>query len=113
MYKTFDHVGPIQGLMAPSNQLLDILQICLEIFEKKFPKIKSSKAIISQLKEKAIEKIDIEFPNIRNSKCLNHYMYVIEILFRTKLFKECKWENTKIGRMNVQNAAKLRVLQNK
>lgn len=47
MYKTFDHVDPIQGLKAPSNQLLEIVKICLDDFEKKFPKINSSKAIIS------------------------------------------------------------------
>jgi patatin-like phospholipase/acyl hydrolase len=62
--------------MAPSNQLLE--------------KIKSSKAILSQFREKANEKIDIEFLNIRNLECLYHYNYVIKLLFRKKLFKENK-----------------------
>lgn len=42
-------------------------------------------------------------------------MYVIELLFRTKIFKECKLEkeNSKIGKRKVQNTDKLRILQNK
>lgn len=113
MYKTYDHVGPIQGLKAPSIQLLKIVSICLDVFEKWFPIIKSSKKILFQLKEKANAIITIKFPNFQKTKCIDHYTYIIELLFRTKLFKECKWGNTKIReRKFVQNVAKLRVLQN-
>lgn len=112
MYKTYDHVDPIQGLKAPSNQLLQIVKICLDVFEKWFPIIKSSKKLIFQLKENANVIINKQFPNFQKTKCINHYTYIIELLFRTKLFKECKWENTKIRSSNIQNAAKLRVLQN-
>lgn len=60
-----------------------------------------------------MEKINLQFPNIQRSKCLNHYIYIIELLFITKLFEECKLANSQIGRRNVQNAFKLRVLQYK
>lgn len=68
---------------------------------------------MTQLKEKVIQQIN--FLNIFNSiPCQEHYIYIIELLLRTKIFKECKWENEKLtGRRQTQTVAKLRVLQNK
>lgn len=113
LFRTYNDIEPTQGLKAPTDEFLDIVTICLHIFEKTFPKIKSEKKILSQLKDKALMQINKKYTHFQNSKCHCHYMYVIELLFRTKIFKECKTENSKIGKRTVQNADKLRVLENK
>lgn len=113
LHKSYDNFCPTQGLKAPSEQLLQIVNICLEVFKKWFPIIKSSKKIVFQLKEKANKKINMKFPDLQKSKCIFHYIYIVELLFKTKIFKECKWENAQIGKRNLQNADKLRIFKNK
>jgi len=39
--------------------------------------------------------------------------YIIELLFRVKLYKECKAEKTNLRKRIVQNTDKLRILENK
>jgi len=111
--KTFDNVGLAQGLKIPSDRLLEIVEICLNVFQNLFPKIKTEKKIIFSLKEKALPVIYKKYSDVENSTCHNHYMYIIELLFRTKLYKECKLENTNVRKRVVQNTDKLRILQNK
>lgn len=114
LYKSYDNVESTRGLKAPSNQLHEIVNICLDVFENNFQFIKSSKKFLFQLKEKADKKIYLKFPNLLKTTCLSHYDFIINLLFRTKIFKEFKWENAKIGkRSSIQNIDKLRVLQNK
>lgn len=113
--KTFNFIEQAHGLKAPSNLIITITTICLNTFEEHFDQIKSEYKIMTQLKEKVIQQIN--FLNIFNSipsSCQEHYIYIIELLLRTKIFKECKWENEKLtGRRQTQTVAKLRVLQNK
>jgi len=111
--KTFDNVGLAQGLKIPSDKLLGIVEICLDVFQNLFPKIKTKKKIIFLFKEKALPIIYKKYSDVENSTCHNHYMYIIELLFRTKLYKECKMENTNIRKRVVQNMDKLRILENK
>jgi len=111
--KTFDNVELAQGLKIPSDKLLEIVEICLVVFQNLFPKIKTEKKIMFTLKEKALPVIYKKYSDVENSTCHNHYMYIIELLFRTKLYKECKVENTNIRKRVVQNTDKLRILQNK
>ncbi|KAL4112060.1 hypothetical protein QTP88_015908 [Uroleucon formosanum] len=108
--KTFNFIEKAQGLKAPSNVIIKITTICLNTFEEHFDQIKSEYKIMTQLKEKVIQQIN--FLNIFNSipsSCQEHYIYIIELLLRTKIFKECKWENEKLtGRRQTQTVAKLR-----
>lgn len=113
LFRTYGDVEPTQGLKAPSDQLLDMVKICLYIFEKFFPEIKSEKKLLHKLKEKALLQINKKYIYFQNLTCHSHYVYIIELLFRIKIFKACKVENTKIGKRTVQHADKLRVLQNK
>lgn len=114
MYKTYGHVGPMQGLKAPSDNLLSISKICFEIFLNNYSHLKVGKNILNQLKEKSLRKINNRFPDLQNSPCYFHYLYIIELLFRTKIYKMCKWENSEIYlKKYSQNVAKLRVFQNK
>lgn len=59
------------------------------------------------------KKINKKYKILQNSKCKIHYLYILELLFRTKIYKQCKWENENVGNRSIQNADKLRVLQNK
>lgn len=111
--KMFDNVGLTQGLKIPSDKLLGIVEICLDVFQNLFPNIKTEKKIIFSFKEKALPIIYKKYPDVENSSCHNDYMYIIELLFRTKLYKECKVENTNVRKQVVQNTGKLRILQNK
>jgi len=113
LLRTYNDIEPTQGLKALTDEFLDMVTACLHIFEKMFPKIKSEKKILYQLREKALLQINKKNTTFQTLKCHSHYMYVIELLFRTKIFKECKLENLKIGKRKVQNADKLRILQNK
>lgn len=104
----------MQGLKAPSDKLLNISKMCFDIFSSKYTHIKTEKYVLGQLKEKALQKINIRYPDLQNSTCFGHYMYVIELLFRTLIFKQCKRENCVIHlKKHAQNVAKLRVFQNK
>lgn len=38
-------------------------------------------------------------------------IYVLELLFRTRIFKECKWTNTELHNKAVQEIAKLKVFK--
>lgn len=114
MYKTYDHVGSMQGLKAPSEKLLNISKICFDIFSTNYTHIKSGNNILSQLKEKSLKKINARYSDLQNSTCYEHYLYVIELLFRTLIFKQCKKENSNIHlKKHAQNVAKLRVFHNR
>jgi len=112
-FKTFDHVGRSQGLKASSDNLIKVVTLCLNVFKSKFPKIKIEKKILEQLMSSAEKKINKHSSVLKSNFCKNHYTYMLHLLFRTKIYKECKWLNTNIVRKGYQNAAKLRVLEHK
>lgn len=112
-FKTYDHVGTSQGLKAPSDNLIKVVTICLNVFKSKFPKIMTENKILEQLMSSAEKKINKHSLVLKSTTCKNHYTYILHLLFRTKIYKECKWLNTNIGKKGYQNAAKLRVLENK
>lgn len=65
MYKTYGHVGPTQGLKAPSDNLLSISKICFEIFLNNYSHLKVGKNILNQLKEKST--IDFQIYKIHHA----------------------------------------------
>jgi len=108
-YKTFDNIfTDTKGLKMPSSILLKISNICLTIFEKKFGDIKIEKKIVIQLINDATKKIT-KTTSTLNSPCKDHYMYIIELLFRTKIYKECKWITSKVHNKEIQQADKLKI----
>lgn len=113
IFKTYGHVSASQGLKAPSDNLIKIVTLCLNVFEKKISKIMIEKKVLEQLMLSAKKKINKHSSVLQSTTCKNHYIYIVQLLFRTKIYKECKWINTNIGRKGYQNAAKLRVLENK
>lgn len=111
-FKMFNVNGPpTQGLKAPSKILIDIANICLKIFYEQFVKIKHEKQIIFNLIEISKQKINKNILNVNTSHCKEHYLYIIELLYRTKIFKECNLINSELHNKAAQQIAKLRVLQ--
>jgi len=110
-YKTYDHVGTSQGLKAPSDDLIKVVTLCLNLFKSKFPKIMSEKKILDNLC--LVRKKINKHSSVLKSTCKNHYIYILHLLFRTKIYKECKWLSTNIERKGYQNAAKFHVLEHK
>jgi len=100
-----------QGLKAPSNLLINIINTCLKVFKNQFEKLKHQKQIIYTFLEVSKKKLQKKILNIDSSVCKEHYLYIIELLFRTKIFKGCKLINTELRNKTVQQIAKLRVLQ--
>lgn len=75
---------------------------------------KLKKKILFQLKEKAKLNILKLFPDFITSSCFQHYDYILNLLYRTKIYKECKWVYSNLRRKNpTKNVQKLRILQNK
>jgi len=95
----------------PSSILFTISNICLAIFKKKFEDIKIEKKIVTQLMNDATNKI-IKNTTILNSPCKDHYIYIIELLFRTKIYKECKWITSKLHNKEIQQSDKLKIFRN-
>ncbi|KAL4126559.1 hypothetical protein QTP88_010780 [Uroleucon formosanum] len=111
-YKTFENIlTDTKGLKMPSSILLTISNICLTIFKKKFEDIKIEKKIVTKLMNDATNKI-IKNTTILNSSCKDHYLYIIELLFRTKMYKECKWITSKLHNKEIQQADKLKIFRN-
>lgn len=114
IHKTYDNIESTQGLKGPSEKLVQIVEICLNVFKNKFSSIKFKKNILDQLLSEAKNKINLKYSIFNSGKCEEHYLYIIKHLLTTKIFKECKWENSYIGvKRDHQNKAKLRILENK
>lgn len=112
-FKMFNTNGTLtQGLKAPSIFLIEITNICFNIFNEEFGKIKFKQKIVYKLleisKKKIKENINL---NLDTSDCKEHYLFLIELLFRTKIFKVCNYINAELHNKAIQQIAKLRVLQ--
>lgn len=111
-YKTFNvNEQSTQGLKAPSNILVKITNTCLNIFKEEFEKIKHEKQIVFKLLEISKRKINKHIFKLNVSPCKLHYVYILELLFRTRIFKECKWTNTELHNKAVQQISKLKVFK--
>ncbi|KAF0710716.1 THAP-type domain-containing protein, partial [Aphis craccivora] len=110
--KSFDFIGPTQGLKMPSKVMTQITKVCLDVFTEFFPQIKAQKELLKKLKDIAEPKIKKKLSP--NTWCPIHFTYIIELLFRTKIYMECKWMNANsTNKLSLQNADKLRIFQNK
>ncbi|KAL4121898.1 hypothetical protein QTP88_014318 [Uroleucon formosanum] len=110
--KSFDFIGPTQGLKMPSKVMTQITKVCLDVFTEFFPQIKAQKELLKKLKDIAEPKIKKKLSP--NTWCPIHFTYIIELLFRTKIYMECKWMNANsTNKLSLQNADKLRIFQDK
>jgi DNA transposase THAP9 len=111
-FKTFDDIenNIEKGLKMPTSTLLEITDICLSIFNKTFNEIKNQKKLVAQLMQNATKKI-IKKTIILNSPCKDHYLYIMELLFITKIYKETKWINAELQNKTSQEIDKLRIFK--
>ncbi|CAI6347572.1 unnamed protein product [Macrosiphum euphorbiae] len=110
LHKTYGDSKIIEGLKNPSKLMICITKTCLDIFNKHFNEIKHEKKIVSQL----MDKTKTHFKNnilTTAQSCYEHYIYMMELLYTVKIFKECKWTNSDLHNKAVQHVAKLRILQ--
>lgn len=95
LFRQYESQNPtFTGLSAPSDLAVKICSITLRLFADKFHNIKHTNGVLHQLLESAIEKInkalEIEF-HVNETECGKHRKSLVELLLRTKIYKECKW----------------------
>jgi len=111
--KEYDYIGHSKGLKIPSKLLIKVTKICLDVFTEMFSKIKTEKEILKKLISTVSRRIENKL-NCLNHSCLTHFNYLIELLFRTKIYKQCKWINDNSNKKReLQNADKLKIFKNK
>jgi len=111
--KQYDDISHSKGLKLPSKQIIKITKICLDVLTEMFPQIKTEKEILKKLISTASHRIKNNL-NCLNHSCQIHFNYLIELLFRTKIYKQCKWINDNSSKKReLQNADKLKIFKNK
>jgi len=76
----------------------------LNVFKNNFDEMKCNKKLLAQLISKAETKIEDKYSILQSNSYKEHFQYIIELLLRTKLYKECKCLNTSSGKRSMQNA---------
>lgn len=110
--KTFDWITS-GGLCVPSSYLIDLCNICLNIYEEKWHIIESQNDILNTLLNISFDKIKKKFPNFCDDNCKEHFYYIFRLLFTTKIYKYCKEKSSQCGPSNTTKPVpKLRILQN-
>lgn len=111
--KEYDYISHSKGLKLPSKLLIQVTKICLDVFTEMFPQIKTEKEILKKLITTASHRIKNKLSCLNHS-CQTHFNYLIELLFRTKIYKQCKWINGNSSKKReLQNADKLKIFKNK
>ncbi|CAI6348066.1 unnamed protein product [Macrosiphum euphorbiae] len=102
------------GLKTPTNEFVNICTMCLKYFEKNWESIKSKKGIVKTLMQ-SISLSDI-IPSFDSHPCKEHYLYIIRLLFVTKIFHTCKQINEQSTIKSISSTtkphSKLRILNN-
>lgn len=107
VFKTFENItNPDKGLKVPSAALVDvvslILRTCAEVFNKT-PQVKNIKSIIFKSSFNRIKK---QYPKFLESinQCsgldCQHLQFFMDLLIRTKIFKDCKRLNEELKQMS-------------
>lgn len=115
-FKTFEHLNDTynKGLKKPSNLQILICNTGLNVFSKMFAVIKSEKEIVKRMLKVAVLKLNKQIINYDVSTCKVHYEYIMQLLFITKIYKECKWsKEDSSNKLGNKIPAKLRILFNK
>lgn len=116
LHKTFAHIDLFNsnGLKKPSHFIVNICKIALQVFESLFETIKSQSEIVKKMMEKMIEKLEKKNIKLEQLQCTEHIIYIIKLLFTSRIYKECKWLKEKyVQKPCMKQQPKLRILQNK
>lgn len=115
-HKTFEQIDYLsydKGLKKPSIWLINICKISLNIFMNTFETIISEPKLMNKLLNLILIKLRKE--NINESSCKEHYLYIIKLLIKTRIYKACKWmnvgENTTNYSYSNKKLPKLRIFE--
>ncbi|XP_025199564.1 uncharacterized protein LOC112597652 isoform X2 [Melanaphis sacchari] len=88
--KTFKDIdlNASSGLKAPSEDLVQFVSICLNVFKHSYNQLKSEKHLVNKLMTQANHCIP---EKVVQPVCAKHFEYIMRLLFIVKVFKECKW----------------------
>lgn len=108
VHKNYSDIDKDTGLKAPSDELKNIIEHALEIFEKKFGKIQHTKKLKSKFL--TIYKTDQLISRWINAEhpCAEHHIFILEKLLICKIFKKAKLfsttsHQTKIAKLKILN----------
>jgi len=108
------HIVIHGGLKTPTDEIVNICTMCLKYFEKNWESIKSKKEIVKTLMQ-SISLSDI-MPSFDSHPCKEHYLYIIRLLFVTKIFHTCKQINEQSTIKSISSTtkphSKLKILNN-
>jgi hypothetical protein len=99
----------ITGLKKPAPFLNKFVKKSLKIVYKTLEKC-PQKRFLLQFLYKKIEKIAQKVKYLKKESCHIHIQYLIRLLIRCKIFKECKWR-TLYCKKNIKQKRKLDILQ--
>jgi len=117
MHKTFAHIDLFNsnGLKKPSLFIINICKIALQVFESLFETIQSESGIVKKMMKILFEKLEKKNIKLEQLQCKEHIIYIIKLLFTTRIYKECKWLKEKCVQKSCKSTKqqpKLRILQN-
>lgn len=119
MHKTFEHIDYFgcNGMKKPSHFIINIWKIGLNVFKSTFETIKSESELINKMMKITIEKLNKQNISLEHLECKEHVIYIIKLLFTTRICKECKWSKEKYFQTSsfptMKQQPKLRILQHK
>lgn len=118
MNKTFAQIDFFNsnGLKKPSFFIINICKIGLEVSESMFETIQSESGIVDKMMKTVFKKLEKKGIKLEKLECKEHIIYIIKLLFTTRIYKECKWLKEKCVQtscMFMKQQPKLRILQHK
>jgi len=93
-FEQFDYLSYDKGLKKPSIWLINVCKISLDICTNTFQTITSEQKLMNKLLNLIIIKLKRENINVYESSCKDHYLYIIKLLLKTRIYKACKWMRT-------------------
>jgi hypothetical protein len=99
-YKAFQNRArdELGSLCAPTEEMVIVAKLQLEIFVQHFPRIRHTKGVKRKLVERMVAAVREILPNWLSGDCLKHKQFALEHLATVKLKKELLWMSHSIRR---------------
>lgn len=99
-------IDPASGLNFPSEALLYVTSSAFKVYKKLYPKIAHKKKILRRLM-RVTDKI-VSCDSIVCIKCCKQSKYVLNLLFKVLIHKQCKWTSSNLKEVST---GKLKILK--
>lgn len=90
LYTTTNFSDSSIALRCPQDNVVEILTQALSIFADAFQTYSYKRKVLHKIYKKIVARIDPTFLAM-DSRCLQHRQFIINLLIKVKIFKECKW----------------------